>query len=252
MIDSHVHLESFDNIDEIIRRSKESGIDTIIGVGGDLESSKKAVEYAERFPGYVFPGIGVHPSMILKEDLDKAVSYITENACRAQLIGEIGLDYAYSFAKPQEVRERQRVLLTRLLEVAGENGLPVSLHSRSAYMDTLRLAVEAGVAGVFHWYDGPLHTLKEILDAGFSVSATPAILYSRGLRAVMSEAPLERILVETDSPVFLRNHNRRSTPVDVGLTVAGLAELKGLDEGEVAMVTARNTERLFRLSSILC
>jgi len=89
--------------------------------------------------------------------------------------------------------------------------------------------------------------LKDILDAGSYVSATPSVAYSKGARAVMAEAPIERILVETDSPVYLRNLARRSTPVDVKLVVDTLAELKGMDASEVSMVTARNAERLFRL-----
>jgi len=240
-------MESFDDPDAIVQLSKDSGVDAIICVGGSLSSSRVAKRLAVEHPGFLYPALGVHPSELLKDDIDAAVTYLRENLDGCVAVGEIGLDYAYSFAKPKDVRARMRDIFTRFLDVAVEFDLPTSIHSRSAYRDSLELAAGAGVEGVFHWYDGPLHTLKDILDAGFYVSATPSVAYSKGARAVMAEAPLDRILVETDSPVYLRNLERRSTPVDVGLVVAALAELKGLDAAEVSMVTARNAERLFRL-----
>jgi len=247
LIDSHVHMESFEDRDVIVQQSKDSGVDTIICVGGSLESSKVAKQLALEHPGYLYPALGVHPSEVLKDDIDAAIAYLRENLDGCVAVGEIGLDYAYSFAKPKDVRAKMRVIFSRFLEVAAEFDLPVSVHSRSAYKDSLELAVAAGVEGVFHWYDGPVHTLKNILDASFYVSATPSVAYSKGARAVMTEAPIDRILVETDSPVYLRNLARRSTPVDVKLVVDALAELKGMDSSEVSLVTARNAERLFRL-----
>ena len=247
LIDSHVHMESFDDPESVIQQSKDSGIDAVICVGGSLSSSKVAKQLALEHPGYLYPALGVHPSEVLKDDIDAAIAYLRENLGGCIAVGEIGLDYAYSFAKPKDVRAKMREIFSRFLDVASEFDLPASIHSRSAYKDSLELAAEAGIEGVFHWYDGPLHTLKGILDAGFYVSATPSVAYSKGARAVMVEAPLDRILVETDSPVYLRNLARRSTPVDVRLVVDALAELKGMDASEVSRITARNAERLFRL-----
>jgi len=247
LIDSHVHMESFEDPDVIVQQSKNSGVDAVICVGGSIESSKVAKKLALDHPGYLYPALGVHPSEVLNDDIDAAIAYLRKNLDGCVAVGEIGLDYAYSFAKPKDVRAKMRGIFSRFLEVAAEFDLPVSVHSRSAYKDSLELATAASVGGVFHWYDGPIHTLKDILDAGFYVSATPSVAYSKGARAVMAEAPIERILVETDSPVYLRNLARRSTPVDVKLVVDTLAELKGMDASEVSMVTARNTERLFRL-----
>lgn len=248
LIDSHVHMESFEDAESIIEQSKDSSVDAIICVGGTTESSIFAKNLADRHPGYIYPALGVHPSEVLKEDIDASIEFLRGNLDGCVAVGEIGLDYAYSFAKPQDVRLKMREIYKRFLRVASEFNLPVSVHSRSAYKDSLDLAVEAGVAGVFHWYDGPIHTLKEILDAGFYVSATPSIEYSKGARTVMEEAPIERILVETDSPVFLRKHDRRSTPVDVKLVVDALAEIKEMEPSEVSAITAGNTENLFRIS----
>jgi len=248
LIDSHAHLESYTDIDAVIRRAREAGVEAVLAVGAGVESSRRAIELAELYPGYVYAGVGFHPSEMQKEDAEAAVEFVENNLSRAAAVGEVGLDYSYSFAKPKEVRQRQRELYVRLLEAARDAGLPVSVHSRSAYKDALRLLVEHGPErAVFHWYDGPLHTLEEILDHGFSVSATPAITYSKGLRAVMERAPLERILVETDCPVYLRGAARRSEPGDVRLTVEGLAELKGVSLGEAAAATGCNARALFGL-----
>jgi len=247
LVDSHVHMESFEDVGNIIDRSRFEGVDSIIGVGGSLESSAFVKNLSERYPGFLYPALGVHPSEVLREDIDVAIEYLRGNLDGCVAVGEIGLDYAYSFAKPEDVRFLMREVYTRLLGVASEFDLPVSVHSRSAYRDSLRLAVGAGVRGVFHWYDGPVHTLHRILDAGFYVSATPAVAYSKGARAVMLEAPIERILVETDSPVFVRSLGRESVPGDVVSVVDSVAELKGLDSAEVARVTTRNAESLFRV-----
>ena len=247
LIDSHVHMESFDEPGAIVQQSADSGVDAVICVGGSLESSKVAKRLALEHPGFLYPALGVHPSEILKEDIDAAVVYLRENLDGCVAVGEIGLDYAYSFAKPKDIRTRMRGIFSRFLDVASEFDLPASIHSRSAYKDSLELAAGAGVEGVFHWYDGPIHTLRFILDAGFYVSATPSVAYSKGAMAVMEETPIDRVLVETDSPVYLRNLDRRSTPVDVKLVVDALAELKGMDVSEVSRVTTRNVERLFRL-----
>ncbi len=250
VIDSHAHMEGYGDAEAVIGRAKESGVDAVVAVGGNVESSAYALELAERHQGYVYPGIGVHPSEVLKVDHGEALRFVREYAGRAALIGEVGLDYAYPFAKAAEVREKMRTLYSGLLEVAAEEGLPVAVHSRSAYRDSLDILRRHDVPGaVFHWYDGPLKTLRLILDSGFYVSATPAAEYSKGHRAVLAEAPMERILVETDSPVHLRRLGRRSEPADVWLTVHALAGIKGMEPGEVARIATLNTETLFRVGS---
>jgi len=247
LIDSHVHIDGFADIDLIKQESKEAGIDAVLCVGGDIESSRKALDAADRFPGFFFPAVGVHPSNVLKTSLVDAEVFIVENLAGCVALGEVGLDYAYDFAKSKDVRALMRDYLERLLVVASDVGVPASVHSRSAYRDSLDIVVDSGVMAVFHWYDGPVHTLRRLLDLGFYVSASPAVEYSKGARAVMVEAPLERILVETDSPVFLRGLGRLSRPVDVVRVVYALAELKGLDPVEVGRVTTRNAESLFRI-----
>jgi TatD DNase family protein len=249
VIDSHVHMDGLGDADAVIHRAREAGVDAVVAVGGSVDSSAYALRLAERYRGYVFPGVGVHPSEALKVDHGEAVRFVREHAVEASLVGEVGLDYSYPFARGEDARERMRMLCSGLVEVAAETGLPVSVHSRSAYRDTLDIMRRHDVgAAVFHWYDGPLDTLRLILDSGYYVSATPAAEYSKGHRAVLAEAPVERILVETDSPVHLRRLGRRSEPADVWLTVHALAGIKGMEPGEIAGIATRNTETLFQLA----
>ena len=251
LIDSHVHLDGLVDVEGALTRARGAGVKAVVAVGGSIQSSGGALAAARRHSGFVFPGVGVHPADALKVGVEEAAAFVSSHASEAVAIGEIGLDYAYGFAKPQEVRERMRALFSALLGVAEESSLPVSVHSRSAYSDTLKLLRGRDLPGaVFHWYDGPLHTLREILDEAYYVSATPAAAYSKGHRAVVSEAPLERMLVETDSPVQLRGESRMSEPADVLLTVREVALIKGLKPDEVARVSTRNTEHLFRLPPV--
>ena len=225
----------------------ETGIDGVICVGLDITSSKHSLEVAQRFPEFYFPAIGVYPENILNTDLNEAVLFLRENLEKCVALGEVGLDYSCKMAKPKDIRKRMREYLGQLLELASEIDLPACVHSKSAYKDALDIVLAADVKAVFHWYDGPIHSLKEILDAGFYVSATPAVEYSKGVQAVMREAPIERILVETDSAFFMRSLGRDITPLDVVRVVDALADLKGIDPVEVARVTTRNAEILFSL-----
>ena len=249
VIDSHVHMDGLGDADSAVRRAKEAGVDALVAVGGSVESSTYALQLAERYEGYVVPGVGVHPSEALNVNHVEAVRFVREHAAETSLVGEVGLDYSYPFARGEDARERMRDLCSGLVEVAAEVGLPVSVHSRSAYRDTLDILRRHDLgAAVFHWYDGPLDTLRRILDSGYYVSATPAAEYSKGHRAVLAEAPMDRILVETDSPVHLRRLGRRSEPADVWLTVHAVAGIKAMEPGEVAGIATRNTETLFRLA----
>jgi TatD DNase family protein len=203
-------MEKITNIVSEKRKYKEAGIDAVICVGGDFKANLFTLELNQQFPDFFYPAIGVHPSNIFNVDLDTCIEFITNNISNCVALGEVGLDYSYNFARSKNVRSRMTELFKKL-----------------------------------HWYDGPVHILNEIIESGFYISASPSIQYSKGVRAVMFVTPLERILVETDSPVFLKDLERESTPIDVVRVVEYLAKLKGLEFSEVAKVTTRNAERLF-------
>jgi TatD DNase family protein len=238
-------MEKISNIEIEERKYKEVGVDAVVCVGGDHNSNIFSLQLNEKYPNFFYPAIGIHPLNILNFDLDKYFEFITNNISNCVALGEVGLDYSYDFARSKKVRSKMRETFKKLLEIVADSGLPASVHSRSAYRDTFDIVSDSGVDVVFHWYDGPIHILNKIIESGFYISASPAIMYSKGVKKVIYETPLENILVETDSPVFLKDLGRVSSPVDLVRVVGYLAKLKELEFSEVARVTTRNTERLF-------
>ncbi len=248
-LDTHAHLADMIDKKMALERAKEARLSGIIAVGTTLSACKGTLELAKCNPGYVHAAIGIHPTEFFDQDMRSSIDFIRENSSRCMAIGEIGLDYWNKLIRKDKAqKERQIEFYVTQLKLARELDLPVSIHSRGAWVDCLKYALENGPGrGVFHWYSGPLDVLKDILDAGYYVSCTPALESSPELRAAMIRTPLERILVETDSPVWIKSQNRSSEPADVLLTVRYLMDLKGLPEGDVIETTTRNAKTLFKL-----
>jgi TatD DNase family protein len=246
-IDTHSHLA--DLPDGAVDRAKAAGLSGILAVSADAATCADTLRLSESHVGFVHAALGVHPTEFFDQDLSAILALIRENAGKCVAVGEIGLDYWHRLVKKDEVqRGRQTEFYVAQLGLARELDLPASIHSRGAWGDCLDLAREHGPGrGVFHWYSGPLDVLDNVIDAGYYVSCTPALEGSPELRAAMVRAPLERILVETDSPVWIKSLNRASEPADVLLTLRHLAELKGLPVGDVEATTTRNAETLFRV-----
>ena len=245
LVDTHAHLSDLEDREGVIERAKKAGIKAIVAVGGNLETSRATLEWADDYWGYVHPALGIHPTEWTGEDIDETLRFIVEHVDRCVAVGEIGLDYWNREAKQSEtVRERQREIYVRLLKIAVEHGKPASVHGRGAWKDALGLAREQGPDRiVFHWFSGPLDVLKGVLDSGYLISATPATEFSKDHRAALAEAPLESIVIETDSPVSY--HGKRAEPADILLTLRSLSELKGVSEEDVAEATTLNAERFF-------
>jgi len=140
-------------------------------------------------------------------------------------------------------------VLQRLLALAVRHDKPVSLHSRYAWKDALDQVKAAGVSKlVFHWYTGFSSTLADLIGAGYYISATPAAEYHDEHRRAVREVPVERLLLETDCPVYYGREQRyRSQPSDVLRSLKAAAQVKGMDENELAGITTANAARLFGL-----
>ncbi len=247
LVDTHAHLSDLDDQEGVIRRAREAGIEAIVAVGGNLKTSRATLSWADDYGGYVHPAVGIHPTEWMGDDVDETLRFIDEYVGRCVAVGEIGLDYWNREARRSEaVRERQREIDVRQLGIAVEHEKPASVHGRGAWEDALGLAREHGPDRIiFHWFSGPMEILGEVLDSGYLISATPAAEFSRDHRAALVEAPLENIVIETDSPVSY--HGKRAEPADILLTLRSLAGLKRVPEEEVAEVTTLNAERFFGL-----
>lgn len=249
LIDTHAHLSDLKDRDGVVKRARDAGVDAIIAVSANLRTCKATLQWAEAFPGYIYPALGIHPTEWTKEDIPATLQFIEEKLEGCVAVGEIGLDYWDREArKNRDFRERQRQIYIEQLHLAREYGKPASVHGRGSWRDALDLAHQHGPDQiVFHWYSGSLDILRELLDFGYVISATPASEFSKHHRTALAEAPLENIVVETDSPVYLRNRDRTSEPSDLLITIGALAELKETSEKEVANVTTRNAEALFNI-----
>jgi TatD DNase family protein len=239
MIDTHAHLNEIEDIHQAILRAKDVGILGIVAVGMDLLSNKKTLHLARQFPEMVHPAIGYHPWSISQDTIEENLKFIEENLVSCIALGEVGIDYKAKVKKPVQWK-----IFSKLLSIALRHNRPVIVHSRFSHKRTHQMVKDAGIEkGVFHWYSGPLEILEKIIDHGYYVSATPALAYSPPHQAAMRTAPLDRILVETDSPVEYQG--RISEPADLVITLEELSRLKGMDQGEVRKITTANAKHFF-------
>jgi TatD DNase family protein len=206
-----------------------------------IDSNRTILSLANRYPGYVYPAIGYHPWEIKVETVEATLAFIEKHLSPCVALGEVGLDY-----KAKVSKALQKEVLSRLLEIASHHEKPAILHCRFSHDRTLEIVRASGLdKAVFHWYSGPVDILKRILGHGYSISATPALAYSMAHREAIAYAPLERILIETDSPVVYQG--RGSRPVDVRRTAELVAEIKGFPLEDVAERTTENVHQLLSI-----
>jgi len=247
VIDTHAHLDACaDRPSALIRRARSAGVDRIVTVGTGIESCRAALELAELHEE-VFAALGIDPHQAGTEA--SRVGELREllQHDRAVAVGETGLDYFRDGAP----RERQRKLLDAQLELAAELGKPVVIHTRDADKDTAEAL--AGFEGtvVMHCFSSP-GLLKTVVDRGYFVSFAGNITYPKAndLRAAAAQATAERILVETDSPYLApqARRGRPNEPANVVLTLAALAEVRGVEADELGAQIDANAAAAFSLS----
>ena len=241
LIDSHCHLEDIENLDLAIKKAKSVGVVGIVAVGSDYQSNQQVLEIAGKNEGFVFPALGYHPWELKLREVADNLKFIENHLIYAVGIGEIGLDYKKDIKKAVSV-DLQKSVLRHLLAIAKRHRKPVIIHSRYAWQDAFDLVKESGIEkAVFHWYSGTLSVLREIIEGNYFLSATPAAEYSREHREVIKDGSLNKLFLETDSPV------RGWEPVDILRSLKAVAELKNVSQEEVAQVTTNNAIKFFNL-----
>jgi TatD DNase family protein len=262
LVDSHAHLDfaQFDGeLDDVLQRAGDACVTCVVTVGFDLDSSRSAVTLARDYAN-VRACVGVHPHEAAGAGarvLEDLRGLVEDNVVVA--IGEIGLDY-YRDRSPRDV---QRRVFREQLDLAAEVGRPVVVHDRDAHTDVMAIlgdwagAVSSGKGrldhplGVVHCYSGDQAMADELFQLGFYVSVAGPVTYSNAsrLQEVVRRLPLDRLLVETDSP-FLAPHplrGKRNEPAHVRLVAAKIAEVKNTPLEEVARVTTDNARAVFRI-----
>lgn len=257
LIDSHCHLH-YDYAPksraDIIREAKNAGVITFINIATDLPTLPEIQKLSEEHEE-VYHTVGVHPhdvAAIKDEDLETLEVYSQHPKCRA--IGEIGLDFHYDHS-PHAIQFDR---LEQQLDLALKTKLPVVIHSREAETELLEAlkryanrVPSSQIPGVIHCFSGTLEFGKSCLDLGFYISFSGILTFKNAedLRTAARTFPLEKILVETDSPYLapVPFRGKKCEPAMVLQTALKLAELKGVGIEEIARVTTLNARRVFRV-----
>ncbi len=249
--DTHAHYDSGAfNEDRLtlLASMPEKGVELIIDPGCDLISSRKATELAERFD-FVYAAVGWHPEDIDKlteEDYRSVESLAEHKKCVA--IGEIGLDYYWDASQ----KDVQKALFRRQAELALRLNKPVIVHDREAHADSLDIVCDyPELRGVFHCYSGSVEMAEILLKRGWYLGFDGPITYKNARKAieVLKACPLDRILIETDSPYLspVPQRGKRNDSGNLRYVVEKIAEVKGMEPETVAKLTAENGRRLFGL-----
>jgi TatD DNase family protein len=251
VIDTHAHIDEVENLESALVEATVAGVIAVVAVGSNHKSNQNILRITDSHPGIICPALGMHPWELGNTDhngINITLDFIEEQMKRIVAIGEIGLDYDKRVLKVSS-KECQKDTLKILLNLARRYSKPVSIHSRYAWKDTFELVREAGIEkAVFHWFTGFSSVLKDILEAGYLISATPAAEYHEEHRRAIKETPPDKLLLETDCPVMYGRENRfRSRPADVLRSLKAAAALKGSDENNLARQTTRNAIEFFNL-----
>jgi len=253
LTDTHTHLNAkqFDgDRQEVIERAVAAGVTRIVNVGFNRETIPSSVELAEKYD-FIYTTVGWHPQdavHMTAEDLDWIEQLCAHEKVVA--IGEIGLDY-YWDTSPKDVQMkvfREQIRLARRL------GVPVVIHNRDAHQDVVQILREekaADVGGIMHCFSGSWETAKQCLDMNFYISFGGPVTFKNAKqpKEVLAKVPLDRLLIETDSP-YLTPHpyrGKRNESAYVRYVAEAAAEITGLTLEEVARVTTENAIRLLKL-----
>jgi TatD DNase family protein len=282
LIDTHAHLdfpEFAEDLDHVLLRAKQAGVERIITIGTTLQSSRKAVHLAERYP-QIYASVGIHPNSASQECED-FLSELEEMVKHPKVVavGETGLDY-YRLASRQEESEvsqtafgaasfttieneirdeaeiaAQSAAFEQHLELAAAAGKSVVIHQRDSWEDTIEVLrkYSTRVRAVMHCFDAGLAQAQEAVDLGHFVSFTGMVTFENTseVREGAKSVPIERIMVESDSPFLAPApyRGKRCEPAFVRQTAAFLANLRGMSLAEFAAQTTQNAQRFFGLST---
>ncbi len=284
LIETHAHLDYPDfahDLDEVLQRATDAGVTRIITIGTSIESSRRAVELAEKYPN-IYAAIGVHPTHV-EQAGDDVIDPLREIAKspRVVAIGETGLDYhrlpsieatrqknvqvftALQSGTEEQIeagiedgayKSKQTDLFAEQLDLAVELGLNVVIHQRDAWEDTLQvLASYTGkLRGVFHCFGGTREQADEVFDLGHLVSFTGIVTFKNGaaVREVAAQIPLDKFMVETDCPYLAPApfRGKRCEPAHTRMVADSIATARGLTLEQIAEATTATAEGFFKFN----
>src|SRR5437870_10931201 len=284
LVETHAHLDYPDfvhDLDGVLRRATEAGVTRVVTIGTSIESSRRAIDLAERYPA-VYATVGVHPTYVqeAEEDVFTPLRELAKHP-RVVAIGETGLDYhqlpSEKVAKEKQVqvmsalrtetdeeieaqirdgayKSKQASLFQQQLDLAVELGFNVVIHQRDAWEDTLEVLrpYTGKVRGVFHCFGGLLDQASEVLDLDHLVSFTGIVTFKNGVavRQVAAEIPLWKFMVETDCPYLAPApfRGKRCEPAHTRIVAEAIATARGVSLEEIVEATTETAEKFFRFN----
>lgn len=245
LTDTHLHLNEYEDIEDIIERARRVGVEGFITVGYDTQSSKTSLSLTKRYTD-VYAILGVHP-----HDADECnedfLNWISQNISDKKVlgIGETGLDY-YRKLSP---KEEQIIAFKKQLELAKKLSLPVTLHIRDAYDEAIEILKDYSVRGVFHCFSGELIHLEKAISLGFFIGFDGPVTFqnTKKIVEIVKNCPLDRILLETDAPYLapVPFRGKRNEPSYLLYIAEKIASIKGIPLEELAKISVENTKRCF-------
>lgn len=253
LIDTHVHLnaDQYDeDLQEVIDRALEEGIDRMFVVGFDTNTIERTMELIDQYD-FIYGIIGWHPVDAI-DCTEERLQWIEELSRHPKIIGigEMGLDYHWD-KSPKDI---QKEVFRKQIALAKRVQLPIIIHNREATQDCVDILKEENaseVGGIMHSFSGSNEIADEILKMNFYISLGGPVTFKNAKqpKEVAQHVPLDRLLVETDAP-YLSPHpyrGKRNEPARVKLVAEQIAELRGISYEEVCKATTENAERLFKL-----
>ena len=255
IFETHGHYddEQFDeDREQLIAEFLEKDIDKVMNVGADMRSSRNSVELAGKYPHF-YAAVGVHPSEVgdLTEDDMQALKQMTLENPKVEAIGEIGLDYHFDDDPPRDVQKKWFI---RQLELAQELGMPIIIHSRDAASDTMEILKDMDGGrngGVIHCYSYSREQAREYIKMGFHIGVGGVVTFknSRRLQEVVEDIPLEKIVLETDSPYMapVPFRGTRNSALNIPYIAEKIAEIKGVPVQKVYDQTYANALKMYKM-----
>lgn len=249
IIDSHAHLNTYEDVEQVIKDANDSKVDTIVSISTDLDSSRKNIQIAEKYRN-VFCAVGIHPCDVKNHsisDLGK-IEELSYNQ-NAKAIGEVGLDFYYT----KEDLDNQYEFLNLQIDIANRRNLPVVIHARDSYPELIDYIKSSKIKSDFvvHCFTGDKIVAKEFLDLGSYISFTGIVTFkkSNDLREIASYIPEDKIMIETDSP-YLSPHPKRGKtnyPKNLIYIAECIAKEKKIHFENFCANLKKNTVKFYRL-----
>lgn len=247
IIDTHMHIydDRYLDKEKVIQNALDNGVEKMIVIGYDKESSLKALQLAKKYD-FIYLAVGLHPSEVLKEE-DKDLKWLTDILDKEKVIaiGEIGLDYYWD----KSFIDEQKHYFKKQIELAKKYNLPIIIHNRDAMQDTFDIIKDCGVRGVLHCYGGSLEMARELVKKGWYLGIGGVVTFknARIIKEVVKEIDLRYLITETDSPYLAPTPHRGelNEPAYTKYVVSEIASIKGINEDEVEKQVEENVKNLF-------